>query len=417
MPEYALHDFIVFLQRVEPLTSNFSSSHAILSIDIDHFRRLSLSLGTDDVEQLFNELVKRLKQEIRSHDIMARTGRDGFVIFVNGFPSDKAVIRLCKRLLATAHQPFLLKSREVLIKLSIGVAYQEQPGLSVKELVRRADVALQFQKISGGSNFNTFSTTLDKELKRQQTIAGDLASALESKDQIVVHYQPLFSRQNLSLVGHEALVRWHHPTDGWLNPSEFLPQAEATGLITPLGQHVLEAAARVAQGRPGEFMAVNVSPQQCRVASFAEQAEASVRAFGCSPEQFELELTEHIMMDDEQSALTVQNLRKRGFRIVLDDFGSGYCSIAYLRRFMIDKLKIDRQFIVNLDEDEKSIKIVNGIIGLAHALDIHVTVEGIETKRQLALMQGTECDELQGFLLGKPAPLEARKGRRSKLIK
>ncbi|WP_343315347.1 bifunctional diguanylate cyclase/phosphodiesterase [Brucella sp. BE17] len=406
MSEYALHDFVVFLKRVEPLAAKMSSSCAILSIDIDRFRRLSLSLGTDDVDMLFLQLVRRLKHEIRSHDILARTGRDGFVIFVNGTTSKNSVIKLCKRLLATVHEPFLLKSREVLIKLSIGVSYQDAKPLPVKELVRRADVALQFQKVSGGSNFNTFKASLDKELKRQQTIADDLATALESKDQIVVHYQPLFSRRDLTLVGHEALVRWRHPTDGWLSPAEFLPQAEATGLINQLGQHVLEAAARVARHRPGEFVAVNVSPQQCRVASFAEQAEASVRSFGCSPEQFELELTEHIMMDDEQSALTVRDLRKRGFRIVLDDFGSGYCSIAYLRRFMIDKLKIDRQFIVNIDEDEKSIKIVRGIIGLAHALDIQVTAEGIETQRQLSLMQETDCDELQGFLLGKPVPLK-----------
>lgn len=416
MPAYASQDLAPFLNRVEPLVAQVRDAYAILSVDIDHFRQLSVSLDAEETEQLFRQLVERLKHEIRASDVIERTGRDGFAIFVNGIASDKRVAGLCQRLLAAAHEPFQISGRSVLIKLSIGIARQDVVAAPLPELIRRADVALQFQKASGGSGFSTFTPSLDEELLRQQTIVGDLAAALDTDRQIIVHYQPLFSRDRLAVVGHEALVRWRHPTGGWLNPADFLPQAEATGLIHPLGQYVLDSAARVAIARPDEFVAVNISPLQCRSVAFADQAESSVRALGCRPEQFELEITEHVLLDDEQSSQTVQDLRRRGFRIVLDDFGSGYSSLAYLRRFPVDKIKIDRQFITGLGEDEKSIKIITAVVDLAHALGLKVTAEGVETERQLQLLQQTDCDELQGFLLGRPAQMLERTSRNFRAV-
>ncbi|MFB9795002.1 EAL domain-containing protein [Shinella sp. AETb1-6] len=405
MPGSNRHGVSAFIKRVEELVASSPEAYAILSVDIDHFRQISVSLSDEQADHLFRQLIGRLRLEVRAHDIVERTGRDGFAIFVSGVGSGNRVARLCERLLAAAHEPFPVDGNAVLIKLSIGVARQESPSVAIAELMRRADVALQFQKASGGSGFSAFTQTLDDELKRQQSIVGDLAAALDSEREIVVHYQPLFSREDLSLVGHEALVRWSHPRDGWRSPAEFLPQAEATGLIHPLGQIILDRAARAAHDHPDGFMAINVSPLQCRTAIFAQQAEARVRALGCRPEQFEIEVTEHVLLDDEQSAATLQDLRSRGFRIVLDDFGSGYCSLAYLRRFPVDKLKIDRQFISGLGEDEKSLKIVRAVVDLAHALGIRTTAEGIETQRQLDLLRDTDCDELQGYLLGRPSPM------------
>lgn len=381
---------------------DFANS-AILFMDVDHFRQLSMSLVTGEAEELFRQLIARIRQEVRHDDVVKQVGRDSFVVIQRNFHSKDALFDMCLRLLRTAHEPFKIRSYPILIRFSIGVAAPDA-SLGLEALLRRAQIALQVQKNAGGAGFRFYTPLLENDLARQNTIIGELAAALEDDEQIVVHYQPLVTREGLSVVGREALIRWQHPSAGLLSPADFLPAAEGAGLIHPLSQYVLQHAARLGRRCPNEYVAVNISPLQCRSVSFAEQAEAIVKRAGCVPEQFELEVTEHFLLDEEQALATILDLRCRGFHIVLDDFGAGYCSLAYLRRFPIDKLKIDRQFIHGLDRDERSFEIVKALIDLGHALNLRVTAEGVETQRQLDLLQDTECDELQGFLLGRPSP-------------
>jgi diguanylate cyclase (GGDEF)-like protein len=384
---------------------------AVLCIDLDRFKDVNDSYGHAAGDEVLRQATQRLRSLIRHGDLVARLGGDEFAVLQSAVSSADDVGRLAQRVVDALAQPFDAAEKRVLCGASVGAARYGADAKSVEELLHKADVAMYRAKTDGRGRFSFYDEALDRQLEQRRTLATDLRSAL-SDGSMSLHYQPLYASTSQKLVGYEALMRWQHAERGLVPPAEFVPLAEETGQIEALGEWALRRACADAALWPAPLrVAVNLSAAQFRgEKDLVQVVRSALGAAGLAAERLEIEITESLLMggtDAMVRALTA--LSALGVQIAMDDFGTGYSSLANLWRFPFDKLKIDRAFTQGLYNDKKVALIVRSIVSLAHSMGIRVTAEGVETTQQMAMLKRLGCDELQGYLLGHPAPAETLK--------
>ncbi len=378
------------------------SQFALFYIDLDHFKETNDSFGHEVGDLMIIAVADRLSRTLRSSDHIARIGGDEFAILQTDVYDPRDCAKLAHRIIDKMSAPFDLVGQQVYCGLSIGIALCPQNASERTSLMRLADLALYRAKHEGRNRFAFFEAKNGEELRLQQNAEDDLRAAIED-DKLVLLYQPVMSACGNRFLGVEALVRWQHPTQGLLSAEHFVGLAEERGLIVPLGEWVLRHACRDAKRWPNLRVAVNVSPIQFRQREFVASVEAILAETGTEPHRIELELTERIVISDADLAeRSIMDLRALGIRMALDDFGCGYSSLIYLRRFAFDKIKIDRSFLELMELQGESAIIIELIVRLGHALGLTVTAEGIETAEQVEFLQELGCDELQGFLFAEP---------------
>ena len=376
---------------------------ALLYIDLDRFKTVNDTLGHPAGDELVRQTARRLESRIREVDTVARLGGDEFAIVLVDIRNLGAAEDLSAKLLDDLSRPFLLMGDQVFIGASIGIAVSPDTGSDPDDLLRKADIALYEAKKNGRGRYQVFAGDMDDILTRRRLIESELRAALDRGGELRLAYQPVYAPNCQTIVGVEALVRWEHPIHGALPPAHFIGIAEERGMIGPLGSWVLTRAARFAASTELPWIAVNVSPLQLRDETFAQQVLEILDNARLAPARLQIEITESVLLEDSDTAKgALARLRQAGVRVALDDFGTGYSSINYLRRYAVDKLKIDRSFVKQLGADDDTYAIIEAMVRLARALKIQVTVEGVETAEQRDMALAIGCDELQGFLLASP---------------
>jgi diguanylate cyclase (GGDEF)-like protein/PAS domain S-box-containing protein len=387
----------------------------LMFLDLDRFKPINDSLGHAAGDRMLKEVAVRLSACVDSDDTVARMGGDEFTLLLRSQPNRDSLmtraIHVGEQILASLAQPFILECREFFVTASIGIALSPQDGNELSQLMKNADTAMYHAKERGKNNFQFYQAEMNASALQRLELESDLRHALE-QDEFRLYYQPQFSGDGKRLTGAEALLRWQHPQRGLVAPNDFIPVLEELGLVVEVGDWVLrEACRQLAEWHQAKIrvpkISVNLSARQFaegnlhqRVAQIIEQSAISA---GC----LELELTESILMEDVANAmLTLSSLKKLGVHIAIDDFGTGYSSLNYLKQFPIDVLKIDRSFVDGLPHGEQDGKIARAIIAMAHSLNLTVIAEGVETLAQLDFLRGHDCDEVQGFLLGRPMPAQ-----------
>jgi diguanylate cyclase (GGDEF)-like protein/PAS domain S-box-containing protein len=385
-----------------------TSRCALLYIDLDRFKDVNDRLGHQAGDELIRQFAGRITALVRSGDTVARIVGDEFAILVSNVEEPESLDGLCERILEAAREPFEVAGMRAYVGASIGVVLAAEPDCRYTDLLRKADVALYKAKTEGRSCFRVFSEEMDERRRMRCFIESELREALAENRDLEIFYQPLYSNVDESLLGVEALVRWRHPTLGFLGPGQFVPVAEETGLIAELGEWVLAKACRTLSRWPDIALAVNVSPVQLRDAQLAPHLLDIVRKAGFDPARLQLEITENALFNaDGVVACSLRDLRAAGVQIALDDFGTGYSSLAHLRRLEVDKVKIDRSFVQYLGLSADSGAIVQAVANIGKTLGLIVTAEGVETAEQREFLAQTGCTELQGYLFSRPLSEEA----------
>jgi diguanylate cyclase (GGDEF)-like protein/PAS domain S-box-containing protein len=379
---------------------------AVFCIDLDRFKAVNDTLGHAAGDLLLQQVAERILGNVRECDTVARIGGDEFVLLQTSAAQPEASAQLAERLVQVLTAPFDLDGNRVTIGASIGIALAPQDSSEAAELVQKADIALYRAKSNGRAGHCFFHAGMDTLQRQRRELEQDIVQALAT-DGFRLVYQPLFPGDSAGgAIGFEALLRWPHPVRGPVPPDQFIPLAEETGLIIPLGTWVLKTACREAASWPMRCsIAVNVSARQLTGGDFVAVVTDVLRRTGLEPSRLEIEITETLLINDGQAALDIlQGLKALGVRIVLDDFGTGYSSLSYLQRFPFDKVKIDRSFIHNLTNSESARTIVGAILAMSHQLHLEVTAEGVELEEELALLNSGSCDQIQGYLLSRPLP-------------
>jgi diguanylate cyclase (GGDEF)-like protein len=393
-------------QHIDVALNDSQADCAVLCVALNRFKSINDSLGHSGGDALLVEVTKRLRECVRSSDAVGRLGGDEFVILLASVHDQEDVSALAQRVIADLSKPFDILGHSVIVGASVGVAMAPRDGDTPDRLIKSADMALFEAKREGSDSCYFFDPGLETRLLGRQALEVDLRIALAA-NQFELHYQPVFAAKNRHLIGFEALLRWNHPTRGRVSPLDFIPVAEELGLITDLGDWVINEACRTAATWPGHLMiAVNVSARQFVNHDLFAVVNEALILHGLPPSRLEIEITESALMESTTDiAAVLQKLRDQGIAIAMDDFGTGYSSLAYLRRFHFTKVKIDRSFINGLATDNQSLAIVRAILALCKSLNLVVTAEGIETEEQAAILNSENCDFLQGFLLGRPTPV------------
>ena len=379
----------------------------LIMLDLDRFKGVNDTLGHPVGDALLVQVAQRLRTVVHETDTVARLGGDEFAILrpIKHDPI-RAQAALAQRLLATIAAPYQVETHDVVIGTSIGIAIAPDHGNEVHELLRNADLALYRAKAERQAGYCFFEPQMYDEARVLRTMELDLRAAVE-RGEFELHYQPVVSAVTKEVMGAEALVRWRHPERGLIAPSEFIPMAEQTGLIVPLGDWVLrKACADAARWPPHVKLAVNLSPIQFKRGDVVASVAAALSESGLAPERLELEITETVILHKDAGNIAIlHELGRLGVWVVLDDFGTGYSSLSYLQMFPFRKIKIDKSFVDDLATREDRASIVVAITGLARSLDIQATAEGVETPDQFELVRATGCNEVQGYLFGKPCPV------------
>lgn len=380
---------------------------AVLLLDLDRFKNINDSLGHAVGDLFLQAISTRLAGVIRECDTAARIGGDEFVVVMEDFDEFSNITSVANKLLKVLAEPVNIGRHELYTTASIGISIFPDDGDSVETLIKAADAAMYRAKEKGKNNFHFYTEDINRRTFELLVLENDLRRALD-QNQFFVAYQPQFSLDGGALVGVEALMRWQHPAKGLISPTEFIPLAEETGLIVPIGRWMLRASCRqikswLDQGFELGRIAVNLSARQFRQAGLVEDITLILSEVGLDPERLELEITESIAMDNVESTVTkLELLKKMGLQLSIDDFGTGYSSLSYLKRFAIDKLKIDQSFVRDIVTDPNDAAIAASTIALAHKMGLKVIAEGVETAEQVAFLKDQGCDEVQGFFYGKP---------------
>ncbi len=382
---------------------------AVLSIDLDRFKHVNDTLGHPVGDELLIAVAQRLRECTREGDTIARLGGDEFVIVqvaTNLQPAE--TIALASRIVDVIGAPFDIGGSQIVVGASVGIAMAPADGADPDQLLKNADLALYRAKSDGRGTYRFFEAEMDARAQARRLLELDLRAAI-AQGEFELHYQPILDLSTDTIVSVEALVRWNHPRRGLVTPLEFIPLAEETGLIVPLGEWILRQACSEAAKWPHDIsVAVNLSPAQFKSRGLILTVVNAVAAAGLPPGRLELEITESVLLQNgEETLATLHSLRKFGVRISMDDFGTGYSSLSYLRSFPFDKIKIDRSFITDLATRNNSMAIVRAVTGLGKSLGITTTAEGVETSEQLALLRTEGCTEVQGFLLSQPVSAAA----------
>jgi diguanylate cyclase (GGDEF)-like protein len=382
---------------------------AVAFIDLDHFKFVNDSLGHSIGDKLLKGIAGRLRGVLREGDTVARLGGDEFVLILNGQPSEEVIFRAMQRITATVAEPMNIEGKELIVTCSGGISLYPQDGQDVDTLLKNADAAMYRAKEQGRNNCKFYTSEMNKRVNERLSLENGLRRAIERKE-FLLHYQQRADLRTGSIVGAEALVRWLHPERGLIAPDRFIPIAEETGLIMPIGEFVLREACRQArswldQGLQPGVVSVNLSARQFRQEGLVRLVAGVLEETGLDPKHLEMELTESMVMDNIASAIaTLRGLKSLGISLSVDDFGTGYSSLAYLRNLPIDKLKIDRSFVRDIGNarDADGGVLAQAIISLGHALHLQVVAEGVETLAQAQFLKRHKCDEVQGFFYGKP---------------
>ena len=396
---------------------------AVLCIDLDHFKSVNDTLGHAIGDKVLKQVSARLWGTTRETDVLARLGGDEFSLLLRPIdkPGDAAAI--AERIVRTMAAPFMIDGHQIAIGASVGIAIAPEDGDTTDVLMKNADMALYRAKSEGRSTFHFFEKDMDAAIQKRRMIEAGLRAAL-SLHELRLVFQPLVGLKENRVTCFEALLRWTHGTT-IISPAEFIPIAEETGLIVPIGEWVLREACEAAANWPSDArVAVNLSPVQFKNKRLFETVHNILAETGLPPTRLELEITESLLLNDnEQTLQTLHRLRAIGIRISMDDFGTGYSSLSYLRAFPFDKIKIDRSFMRDLESRGDSLAIIKAVIGLGHSLGMSTTAEGVETEEQLKAVREQGCNEVQGFLFSPPLePIQvlallAKEGRPEMLLK
>jgi diguanylate cyclase (GGDEF)-like protein len=378
---------------------------AILCLDLDHFKNVNDTLGHPAGDLLLQVVAQRLRGCVREGDTVARLSGDEFAILQPSPEQPQDARTLAERLVKVLGMPYDIDGHRVVISVSAGIALAPLDGYDADDLLKKADVALYRAKFSGRSCSRFFEPEMRTQLQARLTMEADLREALEGR-QLELFYQPLFNLEENRIRGFEALLRWHHPKRGLVSPEQFIPVAEDTGLIVPIGEWVLQQACKDASGWPTDIrVAVNLSPLQFMSPRLAGAVADAMAQAGLAASRLELEVTESVLLQDSEVVLGLLNkLHGMGLRIALDDFGTGYSSLSYLRRFPFSKIKIDRSFLMELTDGPDSAAFVDAIVNIASSLGMTSTAEGVETAEQLAQIRRAGCTDAQGYYFGRPRP-------------
>jgi len=383
----------------------------LLLLDLDKFKDINDTLGHPVGDLLLRAVAKRLLRCVRETDTVARLGGDEFAVVLTNLKAIDGASTVAEAILKTIAEPFGLDDNEVISSCSLGITIFPNDGADAEQLLKNADLALYRSKSDGRARYHFYVPEMDEEVQRRKSIERDLRVAMGT-DQLTLFYQPLVDLHTGEIGGAEALIRWYHPERGPIPPSLFIPIAERTELIFPLGRWVLLRACRQIQawkkaGLPSLKVAVNLSPAQFRHQDLLGAIKDVIEQTGVDPRQLQLEITETIAMTNfEYSIEILKELRALGLSIAIDDFGTGYSSLNYLKHFPVDKLKIDRSFVIDIGLHRDNAAIVRAIIALGHGIGARVNVEGVETAEQLRFMHAHGCDECQGFYFSRPLPAE-----------
>ena len=415
----AHHDFLTGLPNRVLLSDRISQAvalaprHAkqvaVLFLDLDGFKHINDSLGHAVGDQLLQSVAARLQEQVRSSDTVSRQGGDEFVVLLSEAEEWVDAATVAERMIAAIGGVHSVDGQDLNITTSIGISVYPDDGDDAETLIKNADTAMYQAKDNGRNGFQFFRSEMNVRAVERQSIEQGLRAAI-GREEFVLHYQPKIDLASGAVTGAEALVRWAHPTRGMVPPSEFIPIAEQSGLIVPIGRWVLREACRQMRtwldaGMPLRNIAVNVSAVDLRRVGFLDEVLAVLEEAGLEAQHLELELTETVLMNHiDATAATLQGLRGRGVKVSLDDFGTGYSSLSYLHKFPIDSLKIDQSFVNQISVESGGAPLVAAIISMARSLKLRVVAEGVETAAQLAFLQGLSCDEAQGYYFSRPVP-------------
>jgi diguanylate cyclase (GGDEF)-like protein len=387
----------------------YNRSFAVLFIDLDRFKNINDTLGHEAGDKLLQEMGKRISETLRSGDVVARLGGDEFVVLVQEVGEAKQAEAVARKVLATLVKPMSIRGQECRVTASIGICMYPSEAQDEQSLMKNADIAMYRAKDDGKNNYKFYSEEINIHTFERLAMETSLRRGLE-RNEFFLHYQAKLDLRTGRITGVEALVRWQHPEMGMVPPVQFIPLAEETGLIVPIGKWVLNAActqcvAWQRESLPPLCMAVNLSARQFADEDLVKDIAAALESTGLQPELLELELTESMVIQNpERAGRVLAELKKMGTRLAIDDFGVGYSSLTHLKRFPIDTLKIDRSFIRDLPQDLEDKAITQAIIAMGKSLGLTVVAEGVETLEQQTFLHDHACDEMQGYFFSKPIP-------------
>jgi diguanylate cyclase (GGDEF)-like protein len=380
---------------------------ALLYIDVDEFKGINDSLGHHVGDELLKAVAGRIRSCLREGDLVARLGGDEFAVIQTAVGDARDVVEFVAQIHQAIRQPYDCLGHLLTTDASIGIALAPQDGTDLDQLIKNADLAMYGAKADGRRTSRFFEPVMDARAKARLTMERDLRQAMVDGG-FEIHYQPLVDLGSDEVTGCEALLRWRHPERGMISPAEFIPVAEDTGLIVDLGEWVLRTACAEAATWPDRIrLAVNVSPVQLKCPTLALKITSALAASGLAPNRLEIEITEAVLIRDDETALAIlHQLRAIGIRIALDDFGTGFSSLSYLKRFPFDKIKIDRCFVSDITEPDGSAVIVQAVVNIAAARNMTTTAEGVETLQQKEMLRALGCTQMQGYLFSaaKPGP-------------
>jgi diguanylate cyclase (GGDEF)-like protein/PAS domain S-box-containing protein len=412
-PLTQLPNRLLLLSRLEHVlerAERYRRRAAVLFIDLDNFKVINDSLGHPTGDALLSALARRLRGRLRDEDTLGRLGGDEFLVVLEDLERVEDVATVAEVLIRLLEQSFVLPAgEEVHISASIGISFYPDDGVTVTELIKNADIAMYQAKEQGRNTYRFYTASLSAAANQRLALEARLRRAL-ANDEFVLYYQPQIDTNTNDLIGCEALLRWQSPEHGLVPPDRFIPLAEETGLILPIGEWVLRDAcaqlkAWLDAGFPPLALAVNLSARQMRQADWVDRVAAILRETGLPPDFLKLELTESMLMEQgDQVVARLQALKDLNLKLSIDDFGTGYSSLAYLKRFPIDELKIDRSFVRDIPEDPNDMEITATIIAIARNLKLRVVAEGVETQEQLDFLKRQGCHAWQGYLFSRPVP-------------
>ncbi|MCJ2087144.1 EAL domain-containing protein [Methylobacterium sp. E-005] len=410
----ALHDALTDLpnrylleQRLGPALEAAAldgTSVAVIYIDLDRFKAVNDVHGHAAGDALLVQAAKRMLTELRPSDTLARIGGDEFVVLLTGARAPQRVAKIAGRLVEGLRRPFQIDDYRVEIGASAGVALFPADGSTTETLLRAADTALYRVKYEGRGSVRFFEPAMDAQLRARQRLEHELGGAI-ARDELRLFYQPIVNGRTGEIETFEALIRWQHPERGFVSPAEFIPVAEQTDLIGRIGAWVIDTACAAAAAWPQPWrVSVNVSPTQFRQTDIPTLVATALERHDLDPARLVVEITESVFIQDASTAVAVlTRLRGLGVRLALDDFGTGYSSLSYLQQFRFDKIKVDQSFVRRLGQDADTLAIVRAIVNLGHNLGLQITVEGVETAEQLAILRELHCEQMQGYLFARPA--------------
>ncbi|MBF0540108.1 MAG: bifunctional diguanylate cyclase/phosphodiesterase [Nitrospirae bacterium] len=402
----------LFIDRVEQYVTSarrYGFIMAVIFLGVDRFKMINQSFGHDLGDIVLKEISSRLAACVRDSDTVGRMSGDEFALILSKIAKEEDAVIVANKIISSMRKAFIVDGREISLSASVGITLYPSDGKDADTLTRNASTAMRRVKETTGDNYNFFTSMMNDMVSKRLTLESSLRKALE-RDEMHVFYQPQFDVSSQRVIGMEALIRWIHPEHGMISPLNFIPLAEETGLIVPIGEWVLRTACSQTKAWIDEYgpmrVGVNLSMRQFKEKNMIDTVSRALIDSGLDSKYLELELTESTAMHDADGTIAVINeLKNLGITVSIDDFGTGYSSLSYLKNLPISTLKIDQSFIKSMTENKNDTAIVKAIINMAHSLTLNVIAEGVETEQHLNILGDLKCDEVQGYFFSKPLPV------------